>query len=146
MVKFQKIGAGQFMLLYLKKLVAMEGKDYKIIGLCIMSHFIKLIQNLYCNRCAVVHVRSVETDTINLRKGVWQKCDFSPDLFNLYNENIMSVIKDLEGIKVGGKTIKNIQGADHAVLIATLQIKLLKDWWQKSQRRKWKNGNDIEWS
>ena len=80
---------------------------------------IRIIQNLYYNQCASVRVGNSKTETINIKKGVGQGCVLLPHLFILYRKNILRCINDLEGIKAGGKNIKNIWCADHTELIAT---------------------------
>lgn len=42
----------------------------------------------------------------------------SPDFFNLYGEEAIKSIQDLEGIKVGGRSIDNLRFADDATLIS----------------------------
>lgn len=38
-----------------------------------------------------------------IEKGIHQGCVMSPDLFNIYNEQIFKQIKDIGGIKWEGK-------------------------------------------
>ena len=42
----------------------------------------------------------------------------SPDLFARYTDRIMRVVKELEGVHVGGVNINNILYADDTTLIA----------------------------
>jgi len=51
-------------------------------------------------------------------------CVQSPDQFLLYSEVAMREVRDMEGIKVNGKTINNIRYADDAALIADSESKL----------------------
>jgi len=55
-----------------------------------------------------------------VRKGVRQGCSLSPYLFNLYSEYIVRRVgfEDNIGIKVGGRTIKNLRYADDTTILA----------------------------
>ena len=51
-----------------------------------------------------------------MKRGVRQGCVLSPNLFNLYTENIFK--EDLVGVRVGGENVSNLRYADDTVLIA----------------------------
>ncbi|GFR75789.1 endonuclease-reverse transcriptase [Elysia marginata] len=60
-----------------------------------------------------------ETSTYQkIKRGVWQGCVFSPDLFSLYSKFIMRNIEGLRGIHIGGHIINYLRYADDIVLIA----------------------------
>ena len=57
---------------------------------------VRIIQNLYYNQRASVRERNSEVQTTNIKKGVRQGSALSPDLFNLFSENMLTCIGDLE--------------------------------------------------
>ena len=42
----------------------------------------------------------------------------SPNLFSLFSQVVMDKLKDVEGIKIGGRNINNIRYADDTILIS----------------------------
>ena len=61
------------------------------------------------------------TTGFRIEKGVQQGCLFSPYLFNLYVEHIMTNARldELQaGIKIGGRNINNLRCADDTTLTA----------------------------
>jgi len=60
------------------------------------------------------------TEWFEVRRGVRQGCILSPYLFNLYSEYILRRVgfEDIIGIKVGGRTINNLQYADDTTIFA----------------------------
>ena len=53
-----------------------------------------------------------------------QSCVLASDLFNISSEAIMRIIRDLEGINIGGQKISSIRYADDTALIADSEDKL----------------------
>ena len=58
------------------------------------------------------------TSELEIKKGVRQGCVLSPNLFNLYTENIFREVEDMKGINIGGVNINNLRYADDKVLLA----------------------------
>lgn len=81
---------------------------------------VQAILKLYWNQKANVRVDGVTTADIEIKRGVRQGCILSPQLFNVYAENIFREALDdtEEGIKVNGYTLNNSRYADDTLLIA----------------------------
>ena len=80
-----------------------------------------LIANLYNRAISAVkcsgHVGELFTKTVGSRQG----CRLSPDIFNIYIENIMSLALNKAigvGVLVGGHLFNNLQFADDIALLA----------------------------
>ena len=76
----------------------------------------RIIQNLYWKQSASIITSSGTSDEFEVKRGVRQGCVLSPNLFNLYTENIFK--EDLVGVRVGGENVSNLRYADDTVLIA----------------------------
>ena len=87
---------------------------------------LRIIRNLYWDQNATVRVDGEFSQPTKIKRGVRQGCVLSPDLFNLYSENILRNLDDLNGIKVNGENINNIRYADDTALIAGSQEDLQK--------------------
>ena len=61
---------------------------------------------------------------VEIKKGVRQGRDLSPNLFNLYSERIFGELAAMPGLVVGGTNINNLRYVDDTVLIATSQDQL----------------------
>ena len=85
---------------------------------------IRLIRNLHWNQKASIRIDGEYSRFSNIKRGVRQGCVLSPDLFNLYSENILRGLHDIKGLRVGGYNFNNLRYADDIVLIAESQEKL----------------------
>ena len=79
---------------------------------------IRIVRNLYWKQSACVRIGGEYRTYSEIRRGVRQGCILSPDLFNLYSENILRHIEDIQGIARGGYNLNNLRYADDIVLIA----------------------------
>ena len=85
---------------------------------------LRLLQDLYWKQEAAIRINGTIGKWIKIRKGARQGCGMSPDFFNLYGEEIIKLIKDLEGVRLGGRNVNNLRFADDATLIADSEEKL----------------------
>jgi len=90
----------------------MDGKD------------IRFVRNLYWEQSAAIRHQNELGNFASIKRGVRQGCVLSPDLFNLYSENIMRHLDGIGGLIVGGYTLNNLRYADDIVLIAQSKEKL----------------------
>src|SRR5579872_502632 len=68
---------------------------------------IRLARNLYWNQSAPIRHQNELGEFTSIKRGVRQGCVLSPDLFNLYSENIMRHLYGIGGLIVGGYTVIN---------------------------------------
>lgn len=61
--------------------------------------------------------------TKKLERVIRQGCDFSPDLFNIYNKAIVTELEVMSKLIIGGK-ILNICDADDTVLTVDIEKKI----------------------
>ena len=95
-------------------LLDIDGKDLRV------------VRNIYWEQTAAIKIDNEISPFIKVKRGVRQGCVFSPDLFNLYSENILREIQDQAGILIGGHNLNNIRYADDIVLIADSEENLQK--------------------
>ena len=62
---------------------------------------IRLVRNLYWDQSAAIRYQNELGNFANIRRGVRQGCVLSPDLFNLYSENIMRHLDGIGGLIIG---------------------------------------------
>ena len=82
---------------------------------------INIIRDLYSKAKSCIRVNNNLTDWFETTIGVWQGCLLSPDLFNLFLENILAEAFDdckKLGINVDGYKLKDPRFADDIALIA----------------------------
>ena len=87
----------------------------------IPDHLTCLLRNLYTGQEATVRTGHETTDWYQIRKGVGQGYILSPDLFNLYAENIMrnaGLDETQAGIKIAKRHINNLRYTDDTTLMA----------------------------
>ena len=91
----------------------------------IPDHLTCLLRNLYTGQEATVRTGHGTTDWFQIVKGVvHQGCILSPFLFNFSAECIMRNARLDEaqaGIKIAGRTIKNLRYADDTTLMAEVK-------------------------
>ena len=91
----------------------------------IPDHLTCLLRNLYAGQEATVRAGHGTTDWFQIGKGVRQGCILLPCLFNFYAEYTMrntGLEETQAGIKIAGRSIKNLRYADKPPL------------WQKVKR------------
>ena len=78
------------------------------------TNLIQVIKNLYNKAANAVLFNSSIGDWFRTTVGVRQRCLFSPILFNIFLERIMTdALEDHEGtVSIGGRTITNFSFAD----------------------------------
>src|SRR5437870_12780973 len=84
--------------------------------------------NLYLNQKAIVRIQQEYSDEGEIGRGVRQGCSLSALLFNIYAEAMMVEAMEgrEEGIKVGGKLIKDVRFANNQGMIAKSEAGLQK--------------------
>ena len=79
----------------------------------------RLISKLYIEQKVKVQLDQGETRSVQIGRGVRQRCCLSPILFNLYSECLTKEAVDgLGDFSIGGKIIQSVKYADDLVLIA----------------------------
>ena len=87
---------------------------------------LRVVRNIYWEQTAAIKIDNEISPFIKVKRGVRHGCVFSPDLFNLYSENILREIQDQAGILIGGHNLNNVGYADDIVLIADSEKNLQK--------------------
>jgi len=105
----------------------MDGKD------------IRFVRNLYWEQSAAIRHQNELGNFAGIKRGVRQGCVLSPDLFNLYSENIMRHLDGIGGLIVGGYTLNNLRYADDYCAECTVEREITRNarYNRFLQRRKW---------
>ena len=76
--------------------------------------------NLYVNQTSVVKIQQEFSEEGEIGRGVRQGCCMSPLLFNIYAEAMMLEAMEgvEEGVKIGGKLLKDVRFADDQGMIS----------------------------
>ena len=82
---------------------------------------IEVISKLYADSTGTVLTAGQLSRQIECKTGVRQGCILSPTLFNLFLERIMQDAMDdsIEGISIGGRTIKDLRFADDIAILSS---------------------------
>ena len=91
------------------------------------GHIIDLISQLYEEQESAVRTSNGDTEWFKIGRGLRQGCILSPNLFNIYSEDIMREALDgfTGGVKFGGSSITNLRYADDTTLICSSREELL---------------------
>ncbi len=83
------------------------------------GHIVNLISQLYEDQESAVRTSNGDTEWFKIGRGLRQGCTLSPNLFNIYSEDIMRDALDefIVEIKFGGKCVTNLRYADDTTLI-----------------------------
>src|SRR6476619_7359409 len=86
----------------------------------------RMISEVYMNQEAVVRIADGESDPGIIGRGARQGCPLSPLLFSIYAEMMMkeALEKVEEGIRVGGKLLKDVKYADDQGMVANTEAEL----------------------
>ena len=95
-------------------LLDIDGKDLRI------------VRNIYWEQTAAIKIDNEISPFIKVKRGARQGCVSSPDLFNLYSENILREVQDQAGLLIGSHNLNNIRYADDIVFIADSEENLQK--------------------
>ena len=87
-------------------------------SLDIDSKDLRVVKTIYWEQTATINIGTETSPFIKVKRGVRDECVFSPDLFNLYSENILRKIQDQAEILTGGHNLNNIRYDDDIVPIA----------------------------
>src|SRR6476619_6754958 len=86
----------------------------------------RIISELYMNQEAVVSIAGGESDSGIIGRGVRKGCLLSPLFFSIYAEMMMKeALENVEeGIRVGGKLIRDVKYADDQETVANTKAGL----------------------
>lgn len=79
----------------------------------------RMIHSLYKNQVAGIKIDNSERKEAKIRKGVRQRCNLSPYLFNIYIEQAIKECKECcTGILLSGRRIQMLRFADDIAIVA----------------------------
>ena len=86
----------------------------------------RMISNLYMGQTATVRIADAYAEPSVVGRGVRQGCCLSPLLFTLYAEMMMvEAMEEMEeGVKVGGRLLKDVRFADDQGMVADSELGL----------------------
>ena len=81
-------------------------------------HLVELITSLYQNQKSAVRTSGGDTEWFGIGRGVCQGCILSPNLCNIYPEDIMrEALQDVYGgVTFGGTEVTNLRYTDDTTL------------------------------
>ena len=89
------------------------------IGLVKDSRFMRAVQGIYTNVECCVKINGKLTDWFKVSTGLRQGCLLSPLLFNLYINDLATILKETcTGISIAGENVCFLMYADDVILIA----------------------------
>ena len=102
-----------------------EGLFYKLLKQGISRKFVNLLINTYSKQKSCVNLKENITNTFHPTKGLKQGCNLSPNLFNLFIDDITRCFNDkCEPAKLISKNINCLLYADDLVLISESPVGL----------------------
>ena len=106
----------------LKPLTVRITTNWKILKLMgVPGHLTCFLRNLYASQEATVRTGHWTVDWFKIGKWVWQGCESSPCLFNLYSEYIMwnaGLDESQAEVKISGRNINSLWYADDTTLMS----------------------------
>ena len=97
-----------------------EGLYFKMIVSGLSTKFVKLIQSMYTNVRARIKIDNHLSREFCVRNGTKQGCNFSPSLFNLYINDLISIINksNCNPVRLADKFLSVLLYADDIVLLS----------------------------
>ena len=94
--------------------------------------YIDILQNIYCQATARIHVDKLVPDEFSVNRGVRQGDPLSPKLFTAVMEEVFKKADISKGINVDGENLTNLRFADDVALFNEKKT-------PNKQQNKWKN-------
>ncbi|XP_053391650.1 uncharacterized protein LOC128554398 [Mercenaria mercenaria] len=97
----------------------------KIKDMGVNGNMFKALLAIYQNVKCCVRLNGLKTDWFSVKCGLKQGCSLSPMLFNLYINDLISAVKNLDlGINIDGQNVSILLYADDIVLVSDCEDKL----------------------